>query len=217
MTEHDGSGPLVEQGRFGPIEWAAAARPSPGEEICGDRVIAVELDDSAAVFGVIDGLGHGADAAAAGKCAAQVIDQNTGRPLDVVMGVCHRQLTNTRGAAITLARIGFHDDTLQWIGVGNVSAHLFARATSGVETQVSARLAAGIVGYRMPEITVPETIPIRPGNLLIIASDGIDQDHLNGVDFAAPAGAIAAAIVTGHSKAIDDASVLVARHRGLPA
>ena len=88
---------------------------------------------------------------------------------------------------MTLARIDFDTDTLSWVGVGNVTADLVAKAPSGVEARSSARLGGGIVGYRIPESPVTQVIPIRPGHLLVIASDGIARNHLEGLDFAAAA------------------------------
>jgi len=60
---------MSEQGRFGPIEWAMVSLPKPGETECGDRAVAVERDGELALFGVIDGLGHGEAAAVAAKRA----------------------------------------------------------------------------------------------------------------------------------------------------
>jgi hypothetical protein len=208
---------MDDHGRFGPIEWAAASRPVAGEAVCGDQPVAVDVCGGAALFGVIDGLGHGAAAATAATSAAAVINHAPVQPLDALVGLCHRELAATRGAAMTLARIDFEAETLQWIGVGNVSANLLAKAPSGVETRVSARLAGGIVGYQMPEISPPEDIRIRPGYLLVIASDGIADSYLDGLDFTASAAAIADQILIEHGRAVDDALVLVARHRGVSA
>jgi negative regulator of sigma-B (phosphoserine phosphatase) len=196
------------------MEWAVASRPHPGEAVSGDHDVAVDVNGRAALFGVIDGLGHGAAAATAATKAANVITGAAAEPLHVLIQRCHRELATTRGAAMTLARIDFETDTLQWIGVGNVTANLLVKTLGGVETRSSARLAGGIVGYHMPEISVPEYIPIRPGNLLLIASDGIAESHLDGLDFTASASAIAEKILCEHSRATDDALVLVARHRG---
>ncbi len=166
---------MTESGRFGPIEWASAFRPVPGEQVCGDHSIAVEILGSAALFGVIDGLGHGVAAATAAASAADVLNHRAVEPLGDLIGLCHRRLATTRGAAITLARIEFGADTLQWMGVGNVAATLLAKGHSGVETRQQARLAGGIVGYQIPEISPPEKISLRPGCLLVIASDGIAE------------------------------------------
>jgi negative regulator of sigma-B (phosphoserine phosphatase) len=204
---------MIEQGRLGPIEWAAASLPKAGETECGDRAIAIE-DGDVALFGVIDGLGHGAAAAAAAERAAKLLSRSPAGPLDVLIDHCHRELASTRGAAVTLAQIDLHADTLRWMGVGNVTATLAGRAPNGMESRSSARLLGGIVGYRLPELPQPERISIRPGHLLVVASDGIDEHHATSLDFAASAAGTAAGILERYRRETDDALVLVARHRG---
>ena len=102
---------MNDHGRLGPIEWATASRPVDGEDVCGDQPVAVDVLGTAALFGVIDGLGHGAAAEIAATSAAGVIHRAAAEPLDVQIGLCHRQLATTRGAAMTLARIDFGPET----------------------------------------------------------------------------------------------------------
>jgi serine phosphatase RsbU (regulator of sigma subunit) len=205
---------MAEHGWLGPIEWAAKSRARPGENVCGDRLIAVDVNGTGALIGVLDGLGHGVDAAEAAKRGVDVLRAARAEPLDVLVRRCHRALSGTRGAAMTLAHIDFRSDTLSWIGIGNVTADLVAKHPAGVEVRSSARLAGGIVGYRIPETLTPQEVPIRPGDLLVIASDGIVEDHLDDIDFSASSLAIADDILHRHAKDNDDALVLAARHRG---
>jgi phosphoserine phosphatase RsbX len=205
---------MPEHGWLGPIEWAAKSRPRPGENVCGDRLLAVDVNGTGALIGVLDGLGHGAEAAEAANYGVEVLRNARSEPLDVLVQRCHRALSGTRGAAMTLARIDFRADTLSWVGIGNVAADLVAKHPAGVEVRSSARLAGGIVGYRIPEVLTPQEVPIRPGDLLVIASDGIVEDHLDDIDFSAPALVIADQILHSHAKDNDDALVLAARHRG---
>ncbi|ORW71286.1 stage II sporulation protein M [Mycobacterium riyadhense] len=189
-------------------------RPRPGEYVSGDQSIAVDIDGTAALFGVLDGLGHGPAAATAALTAADVLRRTGGERLEVLVQLCHRVLTGTRGIAMTLARIDFEASTLTWTGVGNVRANLVAKGVSGVAVRSSARLTGGIVGYRTPEILPAQRVSIRTGDLLVIATDGIAGDHLDHIDFAATATAIAEQIIDKHAKETDDAMVLAARHRG---
>jgi phosphoserine phosphatase RsbX len=76
------------------------------------------------------------------------------------------------------------------------------------------RLTAGIVGYRIPEIRPAQVVSIRAGDLIVMTTDGIAEDHLEHIDFAAPATVIAEHILSKHCKETDDAMVLAARHRG---
>jgi len=205
---------MAEHGWLGPIEWAAKASARPGENICGDKLIAVDIDGTGALIGVLDGLGHGAEAAEAAKRGVDVLRSGRAEPLDVLVRRCHNALSGTRGAAMTLAHIDFRSDTLSWIGIGNVAADLVAKHPAGLEVRSSARLAGGIVGYRIPEALTPQQVPIRPGDLLVMASDGIVEDHLDGIDFSASSLTIADQILHAHAKGNDDALVLAARHRG---
>ncbi len=207
MTMHN-------SGRLGPIEWATVGRPLPGEHLSGDQPIAVGIDDGAALFGVIDGLGHGPDAATAALRAVDALNRARGERVEVLVQLCHRVLEGTRGAAMTLARADFGAGTLTWTGVGNVTADLVAKAAAGIHVRSSARLTAGIVGYRIPEIRPAQVVPIRAGDLVVITTDGIDENHLQHIDFAASAAVIAEEILGKHAKETDDAMVLTARHRG---
>jgi phosphoserine phosphatase RsbX len=203
------------KGWIGPIEWAAARRPLPGEQVCGDYPIAADVGGSAALFGVADGLGHGAAAETAALRAEAVVSSCRTEPLDVLLQRCHRSLADTRGATITLARIDFATDTLSWIGIGNVTADLIAKGAAGVQIRASALLSGGIVGYRIPHALATHQVSISPGDLLVIATDGILEDHVQGIDFAAPAMSIAEHILDAYSRESDDALVLTARHRGI--
>ncbi|OBA58765.1 stage II sporulation protein M [Mycobacterium sp. 1100029.7] len=205
---------MRENGRMGPIEWANAGRPLPGEDVSGDRKIAIGIDDEAALFGVVDGLGHGPAAATAAMRAVEAVQRAAGERLEVLIQLCHRVLGGTRGVAMTLARVDFAAKTLTWTGVGNVSANLVSKDATGVHIRSSARLAAGIVGYRIPEIRPAQVVSIRVGDLIVLASDGIAEDHLDHLDFAASAAVITDQILVKHAKETDDAMVLAARHRG---
>jgi phosphoserine phosphatase RsbX len=203
-----------DQGRLGPMEWAVASRPRPGEHVCGDQSIATGIGGGAALFGVLDGLGHGPAAATAALTAVDALRSARSERLEVLVQLCHRMLGGTRGVAMTVARIDFQPGQLSWTGIGNVSANLVAKTISGTQVRSSARLTGGIVGYRIPEISPAQVVPIRTGDLLVIVSDGITEDHLDHIDFAAPAIDIAEQILSKHAKETDDALVLAARHRG---
>jgi hypothetical protein len=204
-----------EHGRFGPIEWARAGRPLPTEYISGDRGIAVDLDGQAALFGVVDGLGHGPAAATAALRAVDVLKAASSERLEVLVQLCHRVLDGTRGVAMTLARVDFAASTLTWTGVGNVTGELVTKAPTGVQVRSSVRLIGGIVGYRIPEIRPAQVVSIRPGDLLVLTTDGIDDDYPEHIDFAASATVIAEELLGKHARETDDAMVLAARHRGV--
>src|ERR1700730_16785170 len=102
---------MAEHGWLGPIEWAAPWRPLPGQGVCGDRSIAVDVDGTAALIGVLDGLGHGELAAEAADYGVQILGDARGEALDSLVQSCHRGLSNTRGGAVTPVHIDLHADT----------------------------------------------------------------------------------------------------------
>lgn len=187
----------------------------PSEYTSGDRGIAVGIEDAAALFGVVDGLGHGPAAAEAALRAVDVVTRASSEPVEVLIQLCHRVLVGTRGVAMTLARIDFAANTLAWAGIGNVTANLVAKAPTGIEIRSSARLTGGIVGYRIPEIKPQPVVFIRPGDLIVISTDGIAEDYLDHIDFSASAVDIAEGLLGKDAKETDDAMVLAARHRGV--
>ncbi|BCZ22432.1 SpoIIE family protein phosphatase [Mycobacterium senriense] len=206
---------MHESGRFGPIEWARAGRPLPSEYTSGDRGIAVDVGGEAALFGVVDGLGHGPAAAEAALRAVDVVTRAGSERVEVLIQLCHRVLVGTRGVAMTLARVDFAANTITWTGVGNVTADLVAKVPTGIEIRSSARLIGGIVGYRIPEIRPAQVVPMRPGDLIVMSTDGIAEDYLDHIDFSATAVAIAEGLLGKDAKETDDAMVLAARHRGV--
>jgi phosphoserine phosphatase RsbX len=203
-----------ENGRLGPIEWARAGRPLPSEDTSGDQGIAIDLDGKAALFGVVDGLGHGPDAATAALRAVDALKHSPGERLEVLVQLCHRMLVGTRGVAMTLVRVDFATNTLTWTGVGNVTADLVSKSVTGTQVRSNARLIPGIVGYRIPEIRPAQVVSIRTGDLIVISTDGIAEDYVDHIDFAASATVIAEQILSKDAKETDDAMVLAARHRG---
>jgi hypothetical protein len=114
---------------------------------------------------------------------------------------------------MSLARFSAGDDTLTWLGVGNVEAALFHRDGWEAPSTDSLISARGIAGARLPALK-PVTLAVRPGDVLVLATDGIAPAF---VDVLRPVGGpseIAERILRVHGKETDDALVLVARYLG---
>ncbi|AHH18151.1 SpoIIE family protein phosphatase [Nocardia nova] len=204
---------MREDGTLGTVEWAVAGRALPGQRVSGDRSVVLDAGDGSVLFAVLDGLGHGAAAADAADRAAQVLADNRAEPLDVLMVLCHRAMSDTRGAAVSLVLFG-GDDQVQWLGVGNVESRVVAIGPGKPEIRATALLTGGIVGYLLPPNLQTQTVAIRPGDVLLMSTDGIVSDYVDTVDLARPAAEIADDILACHVKDTDDALVLAARHRG---
>lgn len=204
---------MHEDGFIGRIEWAAAGRALPGQRVSGDRCVVLDSGGGTVLFAVLDGLGHGAAAADAADRAAQVLAENRGEPLDVLMVLCHRAMADTRGAAVSLALFDVND-SIQWLGVGNVETRVLSAGPVGLTVKATVLLTAGIVGYRLPQHLQPQTVQVRAGDLLVMSTDGIVPESGEDIDLSRSTAEITADILAKHAKDTDDALVLAARHRG---
>lgn len=191
------------------LEWDAAATPIPGEKVLGDRGVVAFAGDRA-LAAAIDGLGHGAEAAAAAEAAASVLERSTGQDLPATVLECHRALKATRGAALSLATIDMREHTMTWLGVGNVEARLL-RGQHPIPVTESLLLHGGIVGHELPHLSA-QTTKLARGDVLTFATDGIRRDF---ADDLVPSGScreIAERILHQYALGSDDALVLVARY-----
>jgi len=132
---------------------SGASPSTPAREVCGERFDSRSTSGTtAALFGVADGLGHGAAAEDRGPFAPlRWVDRSRKEPPDVLLQLCHRAPCRHQGAPQSRwPAIDFETDTLSWIGIGNVTADLVAKTPGGANIRASALLAGGIVGYRIP-------------------------------------------------------------------
>jgi phosphoserine phosphatase RsbX len=194
------------------VDWGIAARPLPGEIESGDRALVVVGADTALVAAV-DGLGHGREAARAAAPAVETVRAFAGEPLVSLAERCHEVLRHGRGAALTLARFCARDDTVAWVGIGNVEARLVHSDVSGT-TSVDALVSApGIAGDHLPKLK-EVTLPVSRGDVVLLATDGIDSAFADSLRPYGTAEELAARILEEHSKPKDDALVVVARYMG---
>ena len=116
---------MFETGVSGPIEWAVAGQPLPGEDESGDGWVVADTG-GATLLGVIDGLGHGHAGRSRGwRQASFGATGKPGRAAERLVRLCHQALSDTRGAAITIAALSIMlKATLEWLGVGNVTGSL---------------------------------------------------------------------------------------------
>src|SRR6185295_6176572 len=105
------------------IDWGVATRPLPGEVVCGDLHLLKPIRDGV-LAAVVDGLGHGNEAAIAAKTAVTVLERHADEPLTALVKRCHEALTKTRGVVMTVATLRSFENQLAWLGVGNVEAML---------------------------------------------------------------------------------------------
>jgi phosphoserine phosphatase RsbX len=196
-----------------PVEWSVATRCRRGEGTSGDLAVVNILPDGALVAG-IDGLGHGSEAARAARTAGDVVGATPSHDLVLLMERCHAALRGTRGAAISLAFLSAAEGRMTWLGVGNVEGRVLSRDPSATRPKASLALGRGVPGYELPAVRTA-TLEVRPGDVLIFATDGVDPAFADSLDISGSTQAIIERILADYHKRTDDALVVTVRYLGV--
>jgi phosphoserine phosphatase RsbX len=195
-----------------PVEWGVAARCRRGEATSGDLAVVRLLPGGALVAG-IDGLGHGAEAARAARRAGDVVRAGPDADLAVLVKRCHTALRGTRGAAISLAFVSTAPGGVTWVGVGNVEGRLLSGEPAARRIKGSLALGRGVLGHELPDVRTA-ALAVQPGDVLILATDGVDSAFADALDTSGSSQAISERILAEHWKPADDALVVAVRYLG---
>jgi serine phosphatase RsbU (regulator of sigma subunit) len=191
------------------FDHAVASRAHGGADVSGDLYIVRQLEHDVLVA-VVDGLGHGHDAAAAARLAIATLQSEPIRTITGLVERCHAALMRTRGVVISLAMLDARRATMTWLAVGNVEGILIGASAPKRE---SILMRGGIVGHRLPPLRAA-TIPLTPGDLLIFATDGIREGFAEGLRPNTPPQEAADRVLARYGRANDDALVLAGRWNG---
>lgn len=194
----------------GELDWSVATRPLPGEDLCGDNHLVAQTA-SGWLLAVADGLGHGPEAAVASQALVEVLKRHIEKPPVELIRLSHDALRNTRGSAAAIVTIDKARSLLSWVGVGNVEG-VIRHAPPSVSPFEYITMRGGIVGYRIPGLQ-PSFLQLLDGDLLALATDGIDGDFVRDILPPYPPDVLAAYILDHYAKSTDDALILVARWR----
>ena len=192
------------------IEWGWAGHALEGAS--GDHHVVVSFPGGVLVA-LLDGLGHGPEAAAACLAAVPILEAHASHPVDSLIQRCHDGLNKTRGAVMSIASFRSHDSSMTWIGVGNVGAVLLRKRKTTTHRDHAIGTRGGVVGYQLPPLRA-ETLSLFPGDTLIMATDGIRDAFTTGIAFDHSPQEIAESILVRFAKPSDDAHVVVVRYAG---
>lgn len=184
---------------------AAASRPYPGETENGDAWGVVWHGDRCRVA-LVDGLGHGPEAASASRLALETLQRRPALPLLEAFTACHRALAGSRGAVMAVVDIDVSIGMLSCAGVGNIEGQF--SGPSRDDRLVSDR---GIVGSSLPHVH-PQTLQLTPDWLLVLHSDGVSSRFDVRRERSMPgytAQALADAVLANWARPNDDATVVV--------
>jgi anti-sigma regulatory factor (Ser/Thr protein kinase) len=185
-------------------DWGAVSVAKPGEEVCGDAWSAEDTVAGRTVL-VVDGLGHGPDAAKAAMEAVRVFQRNRNRSVPELLDYLHAGLRATRGAALAVARFDAERRKVVYAGIGNISGAIVANGS--VRRMVSHNGTAGHQARKIQAFDYP-----FDGGLVIMHSDGLSAnwalDSYPGLANAHPT-LIAGVLYRDFRRQRDDATILV--------
>ncbi|MCF1647638.1 SpoIIE family protein phosphatase, partial [Streptomyces indiaensis] len=141
--------------------------PYGGAEYSGDAWAWVRAGDRVTLM-LVDGLGHGPEAARASSAAVTALYRWADlSPADALRRL-HDALQGTRGAAVALAQLDLTAGRLRFAGIGNVGARL---RTDGTWRPLLSR--PGIVGVHRPGTLQDEEAAWVGDPVLILHTDGL--------------------------------------------
>lgn len=192
------------------VDWGWAGRAL--DLVSGDQHVVVHFAGGALVA-LIDGLGHGSEAADAAAAAAPLLEAHAGEPVLSLIQRCHEGLRRTRGIVLSLASFDARASSMTWAGVGNVAGLLLRKKSGQGRIDQALAVRAGVVGFQLPPLRA-DTIAVSPGDDLIFATDGIRGGFAGAPLTGQSPQEIAESILVRFAKSSDDSHVLVARYVG---
>ena len=194
------------------LEWSVSASTLSGEAKSGDLAL-VRPFPRGVLVAVLDGLGHGEEAAHAARLAAVELERHAAESVIALVRRCHGALRGTRGVVLSLASFNTRDDTMTWLGVGNVEGVLVRAQPAGSPFRENVLLRGGVVGHDLPPLQA-FVVPVTADDCLAFATDGLRSEFITAVSVNGPPARQAADLLSRYGKDTDDALVLVARYLG---
>jgi phosphoserine phosphatase RsbX len=194
------------------LDWGVASVALPGERESGDTVV-VRVYPKGLMIAVIDGLGHGREAAAASRLAANALMESSSESLTSIFKHCHDALIGSRGAVISVAAFNPNDNTMSWLGVGNVGGILVRADPRTVPRHQEMLVRGGVVGLQLPPLHTSVTT-VTTGDVMILVTDGIRPDFRERIQLRHSPQQLADRILAEYGKGTDDALVVVGRYIG---
>jgi hypothetical protein len=195
------------------VEWAMVGSAAQGQTLSGDRHLVAALGGGA-LFAVVDAIGHGKAAFTVAELAITALREAGERSLETLVQRCHQQLRGTRGVVLALASFE-GEGVLTWLTIGNVAVVLMRRRFGRMQPYASAVAQGGILGTRLPALN-PRTLELRPGDILLMATDGISLDLAEDLKPDTDLITTSQRLMTQYQISSDDGLLLAARYAGRP-
>jgi phosphoserine phosphatase RsbX len=177
----------------------------------GDSHVVRQLPEGV-LAAVIDGVGHGSEAADAARIAGHMLVSSPHEDTVSLVWRCHEALKQTRGVVMTLLFFS-PSGAMTWVGVGNIEGVIVRCDGNGRVRSNHVVLRGGVVGHRLPPLRA-ESLTMLPHDTVVVATDGIRPEFSDDLVPGEEPQAMADQIMARYRKGTDDALVLVVRCLG---
>lgn len=182
-----------------------STRPMPGEFVCGDVAMALELGDGL-LLAMVDGTGHGVGGGTAAQRVERHLQTSATSDLRRLLEESHAVLQGSTGAAVGLLFVEPDRRHARYAGVGNTG---IARR-GGLPWRPVSR--DGVLGQRLPS-ALEQGTELDRGDLIVMWTDGVGgmPEAITARDAFRSAQELADALVQRHGRPHDDAGCVVLR------
>ncbi|MEX0719681.1 MAG: SpoIIE family protein phosphatase [Balneolaceae bacterium] len=194
------------------VEWSAVNFPIKGEKVTGDDYLVISHNNQVLVSAV-DALGHGEEAKKVSQKALKSLKSFKNESLIYLVNHCHAELRGTRGVVMSMAVFDCSEDSMAWIGVGNVEGILFRAQGDKNKIEENILLRGGVVGYKLPPLKA-SIVSVLPGDILIFTTDGVSYRYSDQININRSTEEIVQFIASNYVDFSDDSQILVARYTG---
>ncbi len=140
-----------------------------GQDACGDEWAALTRGGMEFLL-VVDGLGHGPQAAEASAGAVAAFRASSSAEPGEIIAATSEAIRGTRGAAMAIARVDARRGQVRFAGVGNIAAVVVDRATARTTSMVSMNGTVGHAVHRIQAFDYEWTDDAA----ILLHSDGLD-------------------------------------------
>lgn len=195
------------------VEYGVAKFILPGQDESGDQHV-VCCNKNVVLIAVVDGIGHGEEAASAAKTATSILKSGVDQPVISLIEQCHEKLRLTRGVVMSLASIDSVHGMMTWLGIGNVQGALMRNGARKGSVQDMLLLRPGVVGSQIPPLQAA-VLPIEQGDTLYFVTDGVRNEFALSLSALENPQRAADRILDQYQSGTDDALALVVRLTGI--
>ena len=203
---------MIEPVQSSTVEWAVSRKTVQGRPQAPEQYV-VKATPSGFLIAIVDGMGHSPEALTACQLAVEALNEYTHQNVVTLFERCDRSCKRTSGVSITAAIFNTSYNTVSWFGVGNVEAVLWHRNPHSDPRYHLLVQQPGLIGHGL--LSLKElSLPVRAGDLLILASDGIKPGIVEALPIEGKSKIVADSLMHSHGRPDDDATILVTRYLG---